>query len=198
MTLAKINLGRYSEVRMQAQADLAGYRRINHRYYIGFTLFNLGRIDLVEGATGQAWEHLQESAEILENINMLTVLPDVLFCLAYTARLLKDRQQAIQYMIQALKIVIETKQLNPMRFELPGMALLMADEGQTERAVEFYAAALKSPHIANSRWFEQIAGQHIAELAAALPQDVLVAAQKRGLVRDLWVTANEILAELSG
>jgi hypothetical protein len=61
MTLAKINLGRYSEARMQAQADLAEYRRINHRYYIGFTLFNLGRIDLVEGATGQAWEHLQES-----------------------------------------------------------------------------------------------------------------------------------------
>jgi predicted ATPase/DNA-binding SARP family transcriptional activator len=197
MTLAKINLGRYAEARMEAQRDLARYRKINHRYYIAFTLFNLGRIDLVEGASSQAWEHLQESSEILENIKMLTVLPDVLFCLAYTARLLQDRQQAIQYMIQALKIVIETKQLNPMRFELPGMALLLADQGQTERAVEFYAAALKSPHIANSRWFEHIAGQHIVELGDVLPQDVLVAAQKRGLDRDLWDTVNAIMAELS-
>jgi predicted ATPase/DNA-binding SARP family transcriptional activator len=197
MTSAKINLGRYAEARVQAQRDLPRYRRINNRWYIGFTLFNLGRIELVEGAASQAWKHLQESAEILENINMLTVLPDVLFCLAYTARLLKDRQQAIQYMIQAIKIVIETKQLNPMRFELPGMALLLADQGQVERAVEFYSTALKSPYITNSRWFDDIAGQHIAELSTTLPQDVLAAAQKRGQARDLWETLNEILDELS-
>ena len=52
-----------------------------------------------------------------------------------------DRLLAIQYMNQSLKIAIETEPLNPMRFELPGMALLLADQGQAERAIEFYAAA---------------------------------------------------------
>jgi tetratricopeptide (TPR) repeat protein len=170
---------------------------MDHSWGTAFTLFNLGRIDLVEGITDRAWEQLQESAEILQNMKERALLPDVLFCLAYTACALNDRQQAIRFMIQSLKIVIETQPLNPMRFELPGMALLLADQGKAERAIEFYAAALKSPYIANSRWFEDLVGNQIAELGASLPQDAVTAAQKRGQARDLWATVNAILAELS-
>jgi predicted ATPase/DNA-binding SARP family transcriptional activator len=197
MTRARINLGRYEEARRQALTDLASYRSSNHRWSMAFTLFNLGRIDLVEGATEQARKRLQESVEILQEMNARNLLPDALFCLAYALRILNRRRQAIQSMIQALKFAMESKPLNPMRFELPGMALLLADEGEAERAVEFYAAALQSPYIANSRWFEDIAGRRVAEIAAALPRSVVLAAQERGRARHLWTTANELLAELS-
>lgn len=196
MTRAKINLGRYEEARSQAQTDLAAYRLANHRWSIAFTLFNLGRLDLIEGAAERAQPRLEESAQILEEMNERSLLPDVLFCLAYTCRALHDRERAVHYMIRALEIVIETEPLNPMRFELPGMALLLADQGDIERAVEFYAAALQSPYIANSRWFEDLAARHVMERSASLSPAVVTAARERGQARDLWKTVNALLAEL--
>jgi hypothetical protein len=55
--------------------------------------------------------------------------------------------------------------------------------------------ASRYPHVANSRWFEDVAGKHIAA-AAGLPSDVFAAAQERGQARDLWATVEELLAEL--
>jgi hypothetical protein len=53
--------------------------------------------------------------------------------------------------------------------------------------------------VANSRWFEDVAGRHIAAAAAAqLPPDAVAAAQERGRVRDLWATVEQLLAELEG
>jgi hypothetical protein len=51
--------------------------------------------------------------------------------------------------------------------------------------------------VANSRWFEDVVGQHIAAIAATLPPDVVTAAQGRGKARDLWATAEELLTELA-
>jgi hypothetical protein len=65
-----------------------------------------------------------------------------------------------------------------------------------ERAVEVYALASRYSAVANSRWFEDIAGKHIAAAATILPPDVVAAAQERGRARDLWATMEELLAEL--
>jgi len=81
-------------------------------------------------------------------------------------------------------------------FGLPLAALSMADEGQTERAAEVYALVSRYPFVANSRWFEDVAGRHIAAVAATLPPEVVAAAQERGRARDLDATVEELLAEL--
>jgi hypothetical protein len=78
------------------------------------------------------------------------------------------------------------------------MALLLADRGETERAVELYALASRYPFVANSAWFEDVAGRHIAAVAARLPPDAVVAAQERGRARDLDATVAELLTELEG
>jgi hypothetical protein len=80
---------------------------------------------------------------------------------------------------------------------LPVMALLEAEEGRAERAVELYALASRYAHIANSRWWENVAGKHIAAAAEALPPEEVTAAQERGRARDLKETVAELLAELS-
>jgi hypothetical protein len=72
----------------------------------------------------------------------------------------------------------------------------MADQGQPERAVELYALVSRHAYVANSRWFEDMAGRHIAAVAATLPLEVVTAAQERGRARDLWATAEELLVEL--
>jgi len=81
---------------------------------------------------------------------------------------------------------------------LPAIALLLADEGEKERAVELYALASRYPLVANSRWFEDVAGRHIAAVAATLPPDAVAAAQERGQARTLEVTVAELLVELAG
>ena len=50
--------------------------------------------------------------------------------------------------------------------------------------------------VADSRWFKEIAGKHVVAAAAALPPDVVAAAQERGRARDLDATAQELLEAL--
>jgi hypothetical protein len=76
--------------------------------------------------------------------------------------------------------------------------LLLADQGEKERAVELYALAARYPRVANSHWFDDIVGQHIAAVAATLPPDMVEAARARGQTRDLEATVAELLAELEG
>jgi hypothetical protein len=61
-----------------------------------------------------------------------------------------------------------------------------------------YALASRYPRVANSRWFEDIAGRHLAAVAATLLPDVVSAAQERGRARDLEATVAELLIELGG
>lgn len=79
---------------------------------------------------------------------------------------------------------------------LPLAALPWVDQGEIERAVELYALARRYPHVANSRWYEAVAGRQIAAVAETLPPEEVAAAQARGKARDLWGTAAELLAEL--
>jgi hypothetical protein len=62
--------------------------------------------------------------------------------------------------------------------------------------VELYALASRYPVVANSQWYEDVAGKQIAAVAATLPPDVVAAAQERGRARDLEATVAELLAEL--
>ena len=76
------------------------------------------------------------------------------------------------------------------------MALLMAGCGEIERAVEMYALASRYPLVATARWFEDIAGRHIAAVAAGLPASLVSVAPARGLALDLNAVIQELLVEL--
>ena len=93
---------------------------------------------------------------------------------------------------------MEAQAFFALMFAFPAMALLLADQGEVERAVELYALVSQCPFVANSRWFEDVAGREIAAVAESLPPEVVAAAQERGQTRDLWDTARELLAELEG
>ena len=86
----------------------------------------------------------------------------------------------------------------PNLYALTVSSLLVADQGEAERAVELYALASRYAHVANSRWFEDVVGKHVSAIAATLPPEAVAAAQERGRVRDVWATAEEMLAELGG
>ena len=71
---------------------------------------------------------------------------------------------------------------------LAGIALLLADEGKAERGMELYALASRYPLVANSHWFEDVVGRHIAAVTDTIHAQVAAAAQERGRGRDLVAT----------
>jgi hypothetical protein len=119
--------------------------------------------------------------------------------LGYAARGLGNVRESQQLFCQALCLGADLWAWFPLHWSLAGMALLLTDEGQAERAIELYALATYWPLVANSRWFEDVVGRRIAAVAAALPPPEEVAtAQERGRARDLRATAAELLEELRG
>jgi hypothetical protein len=84
----------------------------------------------------------------------------------------------------------------PVAPGMPAPALLLADQGNVERAVELYALVPRYPIVVNSHWFEDVAGKRVSAAAATLPSEVVAAAQERGRARDLWTTVEELLVEL--
>ena len=79
---------------------------------------------------------------------------------------------------------------------LPGAALLLLDQRESERVVEIYALSCTLPAVATSRWFADVVGRPIAAAAATLPPDVVAAARERGRARDMQATVEELVDEL--
>ena len=109
---------------------------------------------------------------------------------------LGDQRRARRYICAALRIATEVSAARAVVRTVALIALLLADRGEAERAVELYALALCWPRVASSRWYEDVVGRHIAAAAWALPPDIVTAAQKRGRARDVKATMKEFLAEL--
>jgi hypothetical protein len=99
---------------------------------------------------------------------------------------------------KALRIACRIRAYMPLVTILPLTSLWMLDQGQAERAIELYALTSRSPHVANSRWYEEVVRQHIAIAAATLPKEIVESARERGRGRDLEATAREPLVELIG
>jgi hypothetical protein len=180
-----MHLGQYAKARVYAQQaiDLGGG-----------TWFDvvLGCVALVEGAHSEARRLLGQSVAGFVKQGWRCV---VLVYLAYAECALDDLCRAEEHLHEVLQTSTEVQAFWPIVAALPAVALLLSGGGQLERAVEIYALASRYPQVANSRWFEDVAGKHIAAAAVALPPEVVDAAQKRGRARDLWGTAEELLAK---
>jgi len=194
----KMELGLYEQARAQAGKALEVARDMRSWRDIGWTFFVLGSLMLAEGTYTEAQCTLQESITTYRETEKRDELAWALACAGYAARGSGQPAQARGYLGEALRIGAETGAFMPLITALPATALLLADSGELERAVELYALAARHPYVAHSRWFEDVAGRHIAEAAATLPPDVVAAAQERGRVRDLDDTVQELLGELDG
>jgi predicted ATPase/DNA-binding SARP family transcriptional activator len=192
---AKVHLGQYEQGRAWGQTALDTARALD-RSFVGFPLIVLGWAALVEGAYAEAQRLFRESADACQDAEQQELLSWVLAFLGYADRGLGQLAQAEGHLRQALQMAAEIESFVGLAFTLPGIALLLADLGQEERAVELYALASRYPVVANSRWFEDVVGRPVSAIAATLPLDVVAAAEERGRARDLDTTVAELLAEL--
>jgi predicted ATPase len=199
--LASIDLhrGRTAEARDHAETGLATAREHGPPYCIGLNLLLQGCLCLADGVATRAVQCLEDS---IMAYRACRGNPDDLACalanLALAAHNLEDNHGASLHLRHALEIAQESGAMLPLLWALPAMALLLADEGDAERAVGLYALAARYPLVARSRWFAGVAGDTIATVAAMLPAGRVAILQERGRARDLGTTAAALLAELSG
>jgi DNA-binding SARP family transcriptional activator/predicted ATPase len=195
LSSTEAHLGRYEQARAHGQAGLALAQDLGFQWGRGACLAVLGWVALAEGAYADAHALLQESAVQLETSPLWALYP-TLAVLGYAALGLGRRAQARGHLGEALRSTAALGSHGSLAYALPGIALLLSEEGEVERAIELYALASRHPFVAHSRWFGDVAGRHIAAAAQALPPHAVAAAQERGRARDLWATVRELLSEL--
>jgi DNA-binding SARP family transcriptional activator/predicted ATPase len=193
---AKTHLGQYAEAGALAQAGLEAAQQAHDVGRWGFARLILGWVALARGQYSEALACLQESSALSRAVVAIDQVGETFALLSYAARGLGQHLKARRYLCEALQIAADLQVFLPVMFALPAAALIRADRGELERAVELYGLACRYPFVANSRWFEDVVGRPIAVAASSLPPEVVAAAQERGRRCDLQATTAALLAEL--
>jgi DNA-binding SARP family transcriptional activator/predicted ATPase len=186
-------LGRYENALEHALRGLELTKEVNDSGRISFVLWNLGDILLAQRAYSEAERHLQESIFLHRKMANQGRLMDVLTSLGFAAYGLGQIMQLQRSLTEALEMTAKERFWYTTIRCIPLAALFAITQGRPEQAVELYSLALCAPHIANSPWYEEVAGRHVRAAAQMLPNQAISAAEERGRARDLWETAAETL-----
>jgi predicted ATPase/DNA-binding SARP family transcriptional activator len=193
------HLGDYSAAQPAAEEALFTARELGNKRGIGLALGLMGALALAERAYAEARRLCEESVAAWHAaMGQPSRHEGELACLALASRALDQGAKAWGHLLMGLEWAASHRLFRPLLQALAANALLLADRGEAERAVEVYALAQAYPLVAHSRWFEDVAGREMADVAAGLPADVAQAAQARGQASELWSTAEDLLEEVAG
>ena len=190
----QLHLGDHQLAGVHAGEALSLARQLDLDRQTGIALAQLGAGALAEGNFALAYDRCEKSLDIWPTAYELL---STRASLGLAARGLGHRDEARGHLLAELKWAVKHRVFFPLVYALSGIALLLADGGHAERAVEIYALAARTPLVANSRWFEEVAGGEIAAVAAQLPPQAAQAAAARGQAAALWQVAAECLEMLA-
>ena len=193
----KMHLGQYEQARLVLQDSLAWYREVDNRWGIGTTLWFIAELEGLEQRYMHASELLRESVEAFRRSGARADVVRSLTTMGIMTLWQGDHTQARQYLGDAYRLAIKYRQYFISVFTMIGAALLDAEEGNGERAVELWARANLVPTIANSRIYQDLYGKRISLLAKSLSREIVVSAEERGRARDLWATVEELYAAVA-
>ena len=189
------HLGDYEQARSQIEHALALYQKIGQQEAI--TRWFLGQILLALDRYDEALVVLQKSVPEFDETGQRNELGLVLGTLGYTLYKLGNLAQARKHLAEALQLGVEIRAFMPLYVALPTAALMLADQGEKEQAVELYALISRYLPVAKSRWFADVFGQHIEAVAVTLSPEIAAAAESRGRSRNVWEVVKTVLVNLS-
>jgi predicted ATPase/DNA-binding XRE family transcriptional regulator len=198
LTVISVELGDYQAAQQQVQLQLPHIQALGDKDAIGLALDVLACLATIEGRYAEAQQLAAEGMALNQETGRQHRLAHSFAWLGYAARGLGRRAEAQQNLVHALQLTVANQGFSALLFVLAGIALLLADEGQVERAVEVYAQIAHRPIVANSRMRWDLAGRQLAAMAAALPPEAASAARTRGRAGDPWQKAAALLIELKG
>jgi predicted ATPase/DNA-binding SARP family transcriptional activator len=191
----KCSLGLYAQARAHEATALAAFREMDVSAGIALSLLGVGGAVLAQGNYAEALHALCDSIALFHETGQLEEEGLAHAQAAHAATALGLPARARYHLQSALRAGTRSGTWSPRVVALPGVAVLLASEGEAERAVELYALAARYPYVGNSRFWEDIAGPQMHAAAASLTPHALKAAQERGRARDLDATAAELLEE---
>jgi len=194
--LVDLHLGRYQKAETGARVVLVMAEEIGQRSGYAEGLLLEGQVSLAQHRYDSAAQCLQKSLDVHHEWGRAP--SEVQTTLSYVLLARGEPGQAGKYLREAIHTVVTSEDFLGKLNLLPAMALYLVAQGETASAVELYALATRYPYVANSRWFEDVAGRQIEAAARGLPPEVVAAAQARGQARDLDQTMQELLVELEG
>jgi predicted ATPase/DNA-binding SARP family transcriptional activator/tetratricopeptide (TPR) repeat protein len=192
--LADLHLGHYQQAEKRARTAQAMAQEAGERSGYAEGLLLEGQVLLGQRRYDDAAQGLQKSLDAHQEWGRAPSKVRTTLCHVLLAS--GDLEQAEQHLRKAIRTVATSEDFLGKLDLLPIVALLLAVRGDAERASELYALAMRYPYVANSRWFEQVAGRQIDAVARELPPDVVSEARARGRARDLDQTVQALLAEL--
>ena len=175
------------------QEALTISREIGDKHGMARVLNNIGRVLCLQGEYSEAKSCLQESLAASQEIGNREMMMFAQLGLGVAACGLGDYSQSEGYCRAALRIARDIHTVPITLHALVVMATLAAKQGQGERALEWLALALDHP--ATTLEAKKDAEPLLAELVAALPPEVIIAAQTRGRARTVEQVVAEIMAD---
>ena len=179
------HLGMYAEAENQIRKGMALLKgRVEHEYalrhrYLGDALLAQGKIDEALASYQFSYQYFLSVGEKAWMLTALTGLSRAKWALGDWAGAWEDA-------LQALRLYCEGNALEFFVFQtLAVIALLLAEKGDIQRALELYGQALRQPNLANSRWFADLYGREIEKAASHLTTGEQAEAKRAGQAMDL-------------
>jgi tetratricopeptide (TPR) repeat protein len=141
---------------------------------------------LAQGKCHEAIESYQFSLHYFQTVGESTWTFNALNGLSRAELALGDRAGAWQHAIQALRLYREGNVLDYFVYQaLAVFALLLADKGDIQQALELYGKASSQPNLANSRWFADLHGREIEKAASHMACEEQAELKQAGQSMDL-------------
>jgi tetratricopeptide (TPR) repeat protein len=190
----------YGEANELLQESLTIYQGTGNLYGVAVALQCLSDLADLRGEYGEAIQLAQRSLALAEKWRDETHVLMCLRVLGLATCGLGDLEGAKRHFHRALdhasEVALTECGMPYVLATFDGIAMLLAGEGEKEKALEILALVLHHP--ASIELTRDRAASLIAELEAELSPDVVAAAKARGKVRDLDATVAELLDELGG
>jgi tetratricopeptide (TPR) repeat protein len=188
-----IHLGEYDKAKHLAEKAIALCDEYNNYRNLGDAYQLTGRIALTEENYTQAQEYLEKSLSLHLDFGAKMSCASTLSGLAIAEQESGNKMTALRHLYEALSIAKQSKNRNIALHAITAYSKILLGEGEGDKALEYYALVSQYPFVANSRWFEDIAGSYITSTADKLSPKLETSDQ----VRTLWSEVGKLLAELS-
>jgi tetratricopeptide (TPR) repeat protein len=189
--------GRYDQAELTLQEALQAARQGGFHREVASGLSQTGCLALVQGEPAKGLADLQHSVASLRQMSFAGELGMALSGLALVQHLLGQEEQAWASLEEALRIAFETHS----RFAIfnlgAALAVLLADSGNWELAVEAYSAMMTDPIISCSQWTVDMIGNRMDLAREHLSEDVFQEAEQRGRESDLFEKLGMLAHEIN-
>jgi tetratricopeptide (TPR) repeat protein len=187
--------GRFSAAEAHVRQELAVLHEFGNRAYISLSLSRLGAAVLAQERLSDAGGLLAEALAIAESCDDPQGISRAHKELGYLGRRQGALDTARRHWRTAIDLawrVQDRPHLLVTLDALIGLAMILANENDGERAVELFALVQSAATI--DRQTQARAEQSLAELEACLPVDRFAVAQARGRALEIGAAVEQILA----